>query len=229
METNPRRTPDDPTWNGSQKAELEFWEQGAHKYGHFSRQYWDKELDNYLGHVGPDDFKGQRVLEIGCGPKGMIHYIDAAEKVGVEPLVAQYERLGILEDGGVEHVEGVGENLEFPDGAFDRVICFNVLDHSRDPSTVCREIHRVLNEQGLVVFHSHFIARVFRPVRFLLERVDKPHPWHFTLPELRGMFADAGLTPSFDRVTGFHWKAQSLVRQVAATTIIRNYFAVLRK
>lgn len=43
-------------WDYSQRAEVEFWKQGEQKYAHFSRQYWEHELENYFGHIQPDDF-----------------------------------------------------------------------------------------------------------------------------------------------------------------------------
>lgn len=216
-------------WTRSQAAEAEFWQQGDSQYAHFSRQYWLGELRNWDGAISPEEFAGKNIIEIGCGPKGMIHFVEANRKVGVDPLIGEYKRLRILEDGDVEHVEGVGEALSFPEGAFDMVICFNVLDHSREPWRVCQEMSRILKKGGRVVFHSHCISPLFKPVRGLLTYFDKPHPWHFTLRELERMFADAGLRPTFSKITLFHWKARTLLRHIAAKAIIRNYFGILQK
>ncbi len=216
-------------WDISQKAEMEFWKQDEQKYAHFSKRYWEQELDNYLGNVQFDDFAQKNVLEVGCGPKGMIHYITAGRKVGVDPLIEEYQKVGILEDGDVKHVTGVGEKLDFPDETFDIVICFNVLDHSNEPSKVCLEMHRVLKKSGRIIFHSHCIIPLIKPVRMLLKYVDKPHPWHFTTRELKSLFMNVGFKQIFTRITVFHWKARSLIRHASAKAIIRNYFAILQK
>jgi ubiquinone/menaquinone biosynthesis C-methylase UbiE len=186
-------------------------------------------LKNYLGHIQFNDFAGKYVLEIGCGPKGMIHYIPAKQKLGIDPLIEEYKKIGILEDGDVEHFTGVGESLDFPDDTFDMLICFNVLDHSKEPSKVCREMFRVLKKNGRIIFHSHSIPPLLKPIRFLLKYFDRPHPWHFTPGELRRMFAGAGYNEIFSRITVFHWKARSFIRQAAAKAIMRNYFVIAQK
>lgn len=216
-------------WDGSQRAEIDFWKQGEQKHGHFSKQYWDRELENYLGHIQLDDFVHKSVLEVGCGPKGMIHYIAAKQKVGIDPLIENYKKLGILEDGDVKHLTGVGEELDFPNETFDIIICFNVLDHSKEPSKVCHEMSRVLKKNGRIIFHSHCITPLVKPIRILLKYVDKPHPWHFTSGELKNMFMNAGFKQNFARMTVFHWKARCFVRHITAKAIIRNYFAILQK
>ena len=216
-------------WTTSQKAEVDFWKYDAQRHTHFSKQYWEKELENYLGHVQFDDFAQKRVLEVGCGPKGMIHYITAGQKVGVDPLIEEYQKVGILEDGKVPHVTGIGEKLDFPEEDFDIIICFNVLDHSKEPLKVCREMYRVLKKSGKIIFHSHCITPPIKPIRALLKYVDKPHPWHFTPRELKNLFVKVGFKQIFTRITVFHWKARSFIRQTAAKVIIRNYFAVAQK
>jgi len=154
---------------------------------------------------------------------------NAIEKVGIDPLIENYKKLGILEDGDVKHLTGVGEELDFSDEAFDMIICFDVLDHSKEPSKVCREMYRVLKKNGSIVFHSPCVISPIKPIRILLKYVDKPHPWHFTSGELNDMFANASFKQSFVGITDFHWKARCLVRHVAAKAIIRNYFAIFQK
>lgn len=229
MSFNLREIFKEAKWNNAQKAELEFWKQREQKYSHFSKQYWEKELENYSGNILTGDFEQKDVLEIGCGPKGMIHYIQARRKVGIDPLIEEYRKLNILEERNVKHITGVGEKLDFPDETFDIVICFNVLDHSEKPSKMCKEMYRVLKKDGKIIFQSHCITPLIKPIRIFLKYVDKPHPWHFTSKELRNMFIDTGLKQIFAKITVFHWKARSLIRHMAAKTIVRNYFAIFQK
>ena len=189
----------------------------------------NRNWKNYRGHVQFDDFAQKNVLEVGCGPKGMIHYIEAKQKVGVDPLIEKYEKLGILENGNVKHITGVGEKLDFPDETFDIVICFNVLDHSKEPLKVCQEMYRVLKKSGRIIFHSHCIIPLIKPIRMLLKYVDKPHPWHFTARELKDMFMIVDLKQVFVRIMVFHWKARCFLRHITAKAIIRDYFAIFQK
>lgn len=112
-----------------------------------------------------EDFEEKRILEIGCGPKGMIHYISGKKKVGIDPLIEEYKRLNILEDGEVKHVIGIGEELKFERESFDIIICFNVLDRSQVPEKVCQEMFRVVKKDGKIIFHSHCITPLAKLLR----------------------------------------------------------------
>ena len=54
----------------------------------------------------------------------------------------------------------VGEDLPFADAQFDHVLCFAVLEHTRRPWDVAREIHRVLKPGGTVVVDYPFLQPV---------------------------------------------------------------------
>lgn len=216
-------------WKRSQEAEKAFWNKERYTRSHFSKDYWESELKNYCGKIKMDDFAGKDVLEIGCGPKGMIHFISAKKKVGLDPLIEKYKELDILEDGDVTHMVGVGEKIELADKVFDVVICFNVLDHSRIPEDVLKEIYRVLKPRGKLLFHSHCVAWWVGPVRFLLRYIDKPHPWHFFPREIREMIKAAGFKSNFESVSNFHWQARNFIKHIVSKVIIKDYFAILEK
>lgn len=100
-----------------------------------------------------EDIRG-RVLDIGCGagnmPKAIRHYRPDLEVWGTD-LSQQALKTARAAPGGVRFVAAGGERLPFPDGFFDAVTMFDVLEHIPDPIGALREIRRVLRPGGL--FH----------------------------------------------------------------------------
>ncbi len=217
-------------WRKSQQAEMAFWKNCSNYRSQFSiDKFWENELHHFNGKLTMEDFEGKDVLEIGCGPTGMIHYIPGYRRVGLDSLIEEYRRLDVLKHGGVEHVLGNGERLPFKDEAFHVIICFNVLDHTQIPESVCREMYRVLRRSGRVIFHCHFIIPLLKPLRTLLDSFDKPHPWHFTSEEINKLLSRAGFTEHFSRLSILHWPSRSFVKNVIGRAVVRDYFALLEK
>ena len=54
------------------------------------------------------------------------------------------------------------EDLPFPDGRFDAVICTQALEHVLDPARAVREMHRVLAPGGVLMLSTHGTA-VYHP------------------------------------------------------------------
>jgi len=217
-------------WHNSQQAEIEFWKNSRDDGGQFSiERFWQNELNHFNGKLKMEDFEGKYVLEIGCGPTGMIHYIPGLRKVGLDSLIEEYRRLDVLKNGGVDHILGNGERLPFKDQTFHVVICFNVLDHTQIPESVCKEMVRVLKHRGRVIFHCHFIIPLLKPLRVLLNSFDKPHPWHFTSQEINKLLLGAGLTEHFSRLSILHWPSRSFIKNIIGRAVVRDYFAILEK
>ena len=64
-------------WQASQRLELDFWKHWTEAAAYQNLdipKYWDEELRrfNCTGEI----FSGRRVLDIGCGPFGLIHYLE---------------------------------------------------------------------------------------------------------------------------------------------------------
>ncbi len=105
---------------------------------------------------------GDRVLDLGCGfgrhafevarRGGRVVALDAgADEVrGVVGILAAMVAAGELPDEGghAGAVQGDAWHLPFADGAFDRVICAEVLEHLPDDAAAMAEIARVLRPGG---------------------------------------------------------------------------------
>jgi ubiquinone/menaquinone biosynthesis C-methylase UbiE len=125
-------------------------------------RYWKKkqaaEIDLTNGHyawfytgcfgLGLDDYRGHRLLDVGCGPRGSLEWATtAAETVGVDPLADRYRALQTRKQR-MNYVNAYAENMPFEDGHFDDVFCFNALDHTADFRRALDEMRRVLKPGG---------------------------------------------------------------------------------
>ena len=164
-------------WQASQRLELDFWKHWseATPYQHLDiPNYWAEELTRF--HVTPEIFAGRRVADIGCGPYGLIHFVkNAAERVRIDPLLPRYESRMAL-SGRQLSIAGLGERLPLVSNTIDIAICFNALDHMRDPDMALREIRRVLRPGGTFLLMIHTFPAWTRPVFW----VDRLHPHHWT-------------------------------------------------
>jgi SAM-dependent methyltransferase len=86
-----------------------------------------------------------RVLDIGCGTKPYRRLFPAATQyVGTETNRT-------FTPGSRADVSAFGEALPFRAGAFDAVVCTEVLEHVPEPSDFLREVFRVIAPGGVLL------------------------------------------------------------------------------
>jgi len=97
---------------------------------------------------------GDRVLDLGCGEGRHLHALAATPAlvaVGLDAdaaSLAGWESLGV--EGAFSALRGDAARLPFRDGAFDAVICSEVLEHLADWRAALDEIRRVVRPGGRV-------------------------------------------------------------------------------
>jgi SAM-dependent methyltransferase len=157
---------------------------------------------------------GDRVLDLGCGAGrhafealrrgASVVALDAdeGELRGVTDMVAAMAEAGEVPAGaGGRAVRGDATRMPFPDGAFDRVIAAEVLEHIPDDRQALREIARVLRPGGQVAV----TVPAWLPERICWRLSDDYHNvpcGHFgiyTRAEMQAKLAQAGL-----RAVGHH-------------------------
>lgn len=111
------------------------------------------EVARYL-HTDASWLEGKTVVSIGCGCTGDLAAFPAAIKVGIDPLLYLYQKLGLLmtdEAGSRTVYLSLGaENLPLLDDFADLVICRNALDHMPKPEIALAEINRILKSDGVL-------------------------------------------------------------------------------
>ncbi len=148
--------------------------------------------------------KPGEILDIGCAQGQYLAYVASlgwrGAGVELDPVSAQYaaEQLGITVRAGPAEVE-LGY---WPDGSFDVVTLWHVLEHLYDPARVLREVRRVLKPGGTLLLevpnYASLWSRVFGGLWFALE--PPYHRFHYQPDTLERALQAAGF--SSVRVTG---------------------------
>lgn|GEM_PF-2909305 len=128
-------------------------------------------------------------LDIGCGPDGMINYIDG-QRFGMDPLMDYY----FLEFQMSKHIiwiKGIGEVIPLKDECLDVLISTNSLDHSQNPALVLKEMNRILKKKGILFLTVNCYGPITRIIRRIEEKIlsrigkaDQCHPHTFSSKDL---------------------------------------------
>jgi len=127
----------------------------------------DEQIKKYSHHI-----KG-RVLDVGAG---------SSDRYGRFFDVQEYLKMD-LQPGKNIDVVGQAEHIPFEAGAFDSLVCTQVLGDIRNPSEALKEFYRVLKPGGMVLLTESFIN----------EMHDEPRDfWRFTRFGLEHLFQEVG-------------------------------------
>ena len=150
-------------------------------------------LDRYLGRATGSE---RRVLDIGCGTGTMLQHL--ARYGRVEGIDADPAAVRFCEERGLSTVQRAETPpIPYPDGLFDLVTAFDVLEHVDSDSDLLAEIRRVLVPGGV------FVATV-PAFSFLWGNQDQisHHRRRYRAAMVRDRFAAAGL--ELERISYFN-------------------------
>ncbi len=143
-----------------------------------------------------------RVIEVGAGNGlNFAHYpIAVDEVVAVEPepyLRSLAMRSAASAPVRVTVIDGLADELPFPDGCFDAAVASLVLCSVADPLGALRELRRVLAPDGQLRYYEHVVSRRRSAAR--LQRLLDASVW----PRLAGGCHMARDTGALIRAAGF--------------------------
>lgn len=198
-------------WRKAQTYERGFWEDLAQQIatGSVSRLDWYKwrcqQLADRLRELGCAHLTegDAHVVEVGCGPTGILPFFQAAERVAVDPLDRFYATnpiLAPLRGPAVDYREGVAERLPCESNRYDLAIMENCIDHVQDVQAVMDEFQRVLKPNGVLYLTVNARTSWGYLVHRILSRlvIDPGHPYSFTPERVRAL-----IESRFFRVIGF--------------------------
>lgn len=84
------------------------------------------------------------LLDLGCAEGALLDFL-GERGIGLD---MNSERLRLAVGKGLRVSIGDGNQLPFPNGCFDTVVCMEVLEHVADMSAVTEEVYRVLRPGG---------------------------------------------------------------------------------
>ena len=153
-------------------------------------------------------FRGQRLLEVGCGigtdlvrfAKGgaRVTGVDLAQ-TAIDLARKNFELNGLAaEDLRVAN----GEALPYPDASFDVVYGHGVIQYTADAPRLIREMHRVLKPGGTGIFMVYnrvsWLNAMSKLMKVALEHEDAPVLKKYSIAEFRDLlkpFAETRIVP----------------------------------
>jgi SAM-dependent methyltransferase len=182
-------------------------------------------------------FKGQRLLEVGCGiGTDLVRFARGGARVtGVdlaETAIDLARKNFALNDVAPEELRVAnGEALPFVDGSFDVVYGHGVIQYTANPAKLIRECHRVLKPGGAAIFLVYnrvsWLNAMSKLMKVALEHEDAPVLRKYSIAEFKELlkpFRETRIVPErFPVKSRLHkgWKA------VAFNTIFVGTFNAL--
>lgn len=132
---------------------------------------WKSRLETLNSFAGR---KG-KLLDMGCG-EGL--FLELASKVGwditgteISPFAVKYGK-GRLD---LNILQGELMDIGFPDKAFDAVTVWHVLEHTRNPIIVLREIRRIIKDDGVLIMAVPNLNNIFSQWAYRLVKGKRMH------------------------------------------------------
>lgn len=129
--------------------------------------------------------KGDKVLDAGCGTGYLLNFMtQKAQGFGIDisrHAIAQAKKSFPKFDFFVGSIE----KLTFADNFFDKIYCFNVIEHLHDQEKAMRQLRRVLKTKGTIIFGTNIRNSLSWQLFKLFLGGDPTHTREFTADEFK--------------------------------------------
>lgn len=207
-------------------SEAFFQELAAYRFG---------KLDYLPRWVDFDGFRGQRLLDVGCGLGiDLARFARGGARVYGVDLASRPLRLA-RQHFAQQGVSGIllvmdGEAMAFPDATFDFAYAHGVLQYTPDPAAMVAEIYRVLRPGGkalLMVYNRYsWLPAISRLTGVPLEHRDAPVWRALSIREFRALLQPFRL----DRLVAERFPVPTrLHRGLKATLYNRGFVGLFRR
>jgi SAM-dependent methyltransferase len=195
----------------SQRSVRQYWEEHIHDLdvtrhppgspGFFAdlEQYHFEKLHHLPRLVPFDQYRGRRVLEVGCGAgTDLIRFARNGARVTGVDMAASAVKLAAgnfsIEGRKAGLLVADGEALPFADHSFDLVYAHGVVQYTTSDRALVQECRRVLNPGGLAIFQVYnrisWLNALSRVTKVDLEHTDAPVLGKYSIGEFKSLLKD---------------------------------------
>jgi SAM-dependent methyltransferase len=159
-------------------------------------QYHFEKLHHLLRLVPFDEYRGKRVLDVGCGAgTDLVRFARAGAIVTGVDIAASaiaLARQNVAQQGlDADLREADGEHLPFADDTFDLVFAHGVVQYTADAQALVDESRRVVKRGGQAIFQVYnrisWLNALSKLMKVPLEHEDAPVLVKYSASELRAM------------------------------------------
>jgi ubiquinone/menaquinone biosynthesis C-methylase UbiE len=162
-------------------------------------RYHFEKLHHLLRLVKFDGYRGQRVLEVGCGAgTDLVRFAQGGALVTGVDLSSS--AIALARQNFAQHGleadlrEADGERLPFPDNTFDLVYAHGVVQYTADDRRLVDECRRVLKPGQLAIFQVYnrvsWLNALSKLMKVPLEHEDAPVLGKYSASEFRSLLKD---------------------------------------
>jgi ubiquinone/menaquinone biosynthesis C-methylase UbiE len=138
----------------------------------FLQKYWHRQKINFaLSLLKGIAFKN--CLEVGCASGYLISEIAKNHSKVKFHAIDAYDKAIIFakkQYHGIKFVVAEAEKLPFKDNQFDVVLCYETIEHVRDPKKAVNEMRRVLKKKGKLILAMDSGTLAFQIIWFFWEK-----------------------------------------------------------
>jgi SAM-dependent methyltransferase len=177
-------------WVKRSSIEAADYDDRARRSRHPFQRFWQKRRTERLARWAES---GRKRVDIGCGSSAVVQSLE-----GTIGLDLRRNKLRFLRRRGVAVVQGDVFRLPFRDGAFDVVICSQLIEHVPNTPELWRELTRIVAPRGELLVGTPDYGRPWWPFIESIYKLVHPqgyadeHITHYTLDTLASTLSNAG-------------------------------------